>query len=97
MLASQHDLLANASATGDAQQVSFGGRYLMVASGTFSGATAKVQILGPDGSTYIDVADASLTAAGSKVIYLPNNCTVKGALASGTPSAMYLSLYRMEG
>lgn len=97
MPASKHDLLANASATGAAQQVSFGGRYLMVASGTFSSATAKVQILGPDGATYLDVADASLTAAGTKVIYLPWGCTIKGALSGGTPSAMYLSLYRMEG
>jgi hypothetical protein len=97
MAAAKVDLLANVAASGAAMNVSFGGRYLMVATGTFSGATVKVQMLGPDGATYVDVPTASLTAAGSVLIYLPWGCTVKGVISSGPPSGIYLSLYRMEG
>lgn len=97
MLASQIDLLANVAASGSAKAVAFGGRYLAVATGTFGGATVTVQMLGPDGVTYVDVPSASLTAAGTAVIYLPWGCTVKGVISSGLPTGIYLSLYRMEG
>lgn len=97
MPAAKVDLLSNVAATGSAKPVGFGGRYLLLASGTFSGATVSVEILGPDGATYIAIPGGALTAVGSAVIYLPWGCTVRGAVASGTPAGLYLSLYRMEG
>lgn len=91
-LLSDHD----GAGSGDATPVAFGGRYLMVATGTFDGATATVDLLGPDGSTYVTVASASVTAAGSAIVYLPSDATVKGTVTGGTaPAGIYLSIYRM--
>lgn len=84
-------LLSNVAATGSAKSVRRG-RYAFAAHGTFSGATCKLQILGPDGSTYIDAGtDATLTAAGACLVDLPD-CVVKATISGGSPSAMYASL-----
>jgi hypothetical protein len=56
--------VSNASATGDAVSLK-GGRYVFSAVATWGGGTVKVQMLSGDGSTYLDVANASLTANGS--------------------------------
>lgn len=90
----KYDLLSNVAASGVAVTVDFGGRYLMIGVGTWSGATVKVQILGPDGATFVDVPSASLTANGSATIYLPDNAVIKGAVSSGPPSGIYLTLRR---
>lgn len=91
-LLSDHD----GASSGNAMPVAFGGRYLMVATGTFDSATATVDLLGPDGSTYVTVASASLTAAGSAIVYLPADATVKGTVTGGTsPTGIYLSIYRI--
>lgn len=91
-LLSAHD----GAGSGNAMLVAFGGRYLMVATGTFDSATVAVDLLGPDGSTYVAVASASLTAAGSAIIYLPSDATVKGTVTGGTsPAGIYLSIYRI--
>lgn len=87
-------LLENASATGSEFTIDQGGRFLFLALGTFGGATVKLQIKGPDDSTFVDVPDSSLTAAGSKTVYLPDNAVVKAAIASGPPSGIYASLRR---
>lgn len=94
----QIDLLSDhdGAGSGGATHIAFGGRYLMVATGTFDSATVTVDLLGPDGSTYVGIADASLTAAGSAAIYLPSDATVKGTVTGGTsPAGIYLSIYRM--
>lgn len=97
MAAAQIDLISNAGATGAAKSCALGGRYLMALAGTVGGATVTVEILGPNGATYLTVDGASLTAVGTKVIFLPWGATVRGAVAGGTPSGLYLTLYRMEG
>jgi hypothetical protein len=90
----QIDLLSNASATGAARNVAFGGRYLMALLGTLGGATITIEMLGPDGATYLAVPDSSLTAAGTAVVYLPANATVRGVVTGGTtPSGIYLTIY----
>lgn len=84
-------LLSNAAATGSPKAVRRG-RYAFAAHGTFSGATCKLQILGPDGTNYIDAGtDATLTAAGACLVDLPD-CVVKATISGGPPSAMYASL-----
>ena len=83
-------LLSNASATGGATAVPQG-RYAFAADGTFNGGTVKLQILSPDGSSYIDIGgDATLSAEGVCLVDLPH-CTVKGAV-TGSPSAIYATL-----
>jgi hypothetical protein len=80
-------LLTNASATGSAVQWG-GGQGLFSAAGTFSGATVKLQYLGPDGSTYLDVGpDVTLTAAGMGLFCLPPGMI--RASVTGSPSGMY--------
>lgn len=84
------DLLENASATGSAKAIK-AGRYILMAEGTFGGATVTVTIESPNG-TFVTLAGSSLTAAGtSSVLYIPSG-NAKGVLTSGTPSAMYVYL-----
>lgn len=77
-------LLSNASATGNAFTVQHGGKYRYTASATWGGGTVKLQILGPDGTTYIDIPSASLTANGSLVVELPCGATIKANVATST-------------
>lgn len=97
MAAAKIDLISNADATGAAETCALGGRYLMVLAGTLGGATVTVEMLGPDGVTYLTVDGATLSAVGTKTIFLPWGSTVRGVVTGGTPSGLYLSLYRMEG
>lgn len=85
-------LLTNASASGVGVRTTYGGKHLLTINGTFGGTTAKLQVLGPDGTNYIDVPTASFTAAGAIIVDLPVNTTVKAVLTGGTPSAMYATL-----
>lgn len=87
------DLLSNASADSAVFTADFGGRYLMLGSATWAGGSVKIQILGPDGSTYLDVPSASLSANGAATIYLPDNAVIK-AVRTGSPTSIYLSLRR---
>lgn len=82
------DLLSNASSTGSSQTWP-GGRGTFIVSGTFSGATVALQLLGPDGSTWIDAGTyTSLTAAGGGNFDLPQG-QIRASVASGTPSGLY--------
>lgn len=93
-LGSGATLLSNATATGTAVAVN-AGRYAFMCDGTFSGATVTLQILGPDGSSYLSAgSDAALTAEGAVLVELPN-CSVRALVASGPPSGMYATLTRI--
>lgn len=82
------DLLSNASSTGSAF-VWRGGRGHFAASGTFGGATVKLQFLGPDGSTWIDAGTyTTLTAAGAGNFDLPEG-QIRAAVSGGSPSGIY--------
>lgn len=61
----------NISAT-TAGFVLLGGMYSMAANATWGGGTVKLQALSIDGSTYVDVPNASFTANGFySPLYLP--------------------------
>lgn len=62
----------------------------IAASGTFDGATAKLQY-SYDGSTFIDVEDASFTAAGIIRAYLPSG-QVRGVVTGGSSPAVDMEL-----
>lgn len=68
-------LLSAASATGSAVNVQLGGSYVFDAAGTFGGTTVGLQMLGPDGSTWIDIEDEggaiALTSAGAVYLSIP--------------------------
>jgi len=78
--------------TGAPVVVGEGGLYLYIACGTFGGATVKLQILGPDGVTYVDVPGSSMTVGGGLNVQLPSGSTVRGSVAAGAPSAIFASL-----
>ena len=83
---------ANASATTSAAKLD-GGIYTLFATATFGGGTVKVQALSNDGSTWIDVANGSLTAAGSAgPLYLPPG---QYRINIATATAVYAALTRV--
>lgn len=84
-------LLNNVAVTGPATVVS-GGTFSWAVSGTFGGATVKLQLLGPDGTTYIDIPSASMTAAGVMSVDIAGGATVKAVITGGAPSAMFSTL-----
>jgi hypothetical protein len=87
------DLLSNATATGAATPYP-GGFGSFFAAGTFSGSTVTLQVLMPDGTTYVAVsADCTVTAAGGGNFYLPP-CTIRALVAGGPPSGMYATVVR---
>lgn len=89
------NLLTNASATGSGVTANLGGRYVFVANGTFGGSTLQLQILGPDGSTFIDLANGAFTAAPVGVaVDVPYGATMRASLTGGTPSGFYAALVR---
>lgn len=88
------DLLVNASATGSGVVAQEGGRYDFIIVGTFGGTTAQLQLLGPNGTTYIDLANGSFLAAGAVAVDVPKGGNFKVTLTGGAPSAMYAVLVR---
>lgn len=81
-------LLDNAGATGTAKQWP-GGAGVFTVTGTFGGATVKLQQLGPDGTTWLDISggDATLTAPGQGGFVLPEG-RIRASVSGGTPSGL---------
>lgn len=96
-------LLSNAAATSAAANWP-GGRGVMNIVGTFGGATATLQHLGPDNATWLDVKTmdpssgvqtaVSLTANGSIGFLLPPT-QIRAVLTGGAPSAIYAAAVRV--
>lgn len=85
-------LASNASATGTAVLWP-GGKGTFTAQATFGGGTVKLQVLGPDGTNYIDVgSDTTLTAAGGGNFELPR-CYIRVNIATAT--AVYATASRL--
>lgn len=90
----QYTLLSGATATGQQVGPISGGDYIWRVEGTFGGATATLQFLGLDGTTWNPVrnaantADVSLTANGSVAVGIAQGSFVRVALTGGTPTGM---------
>ena len=68
-----------------------GGSYIWAVTATaWNGATVKLQALGPDAATYLDVD--SLTANGTKGVVIGEGATVKLAVSGGAPTGVASSL-----
>jgi hypothetical protein len=88
-------LLDNASATGD-WKVWPGGDGRIDVCGTIGGATLTLQVKGCDGTTAHTVGtDTTFTATGSNGFKLEAGSQIRMAVASGSPSALYVSAYRI--
>lgn len=90
-------LLTNEGATGQMASNDFGGRFVLAVNGTFDGATVGLQMLGPDGTNYIDVEDdngvIAITAAKAMLVYLPAG-GYRAKITGGTGVALYATLRR---
>lgn len=82
----------NISATTAAKQVLLGGRYVFAVVATWGGGTVKLQMLGPNGSTWLDVTNASFTADGYIGVELPAGSQVRFNVATAT--AVYATVVR---
>ena len=59
-------LISNQAAGSYPFRLDIGGRYMMTVHATFGGGTVKLQVLGPDGVTYLDV-QGTFNNAGAEV------------------------------
>ncbi len=88
-------LLDNASATG-AWKVWPGGDGRVDVCGTIGGATLTLQVKGVDGTTAHTVGtDTTFTATGSNGFKLEAGCEIRMDVSGGSPSALYVSAYRI--
>lgn len=86
-----YTLLSNAGAgSGSVVSPVTGAAYEWCSTGTFGGATLALMALGPDGSTYMQVA--SQTSAGCTGVVIGHNAQLKVTVTGGTPSALYSNL-----
>lgn len=85
-------LLSNAAASGGNVTVQTGGSYIYSIAGTFGGTSSKLQAIGPDGTTFMDIPATTFTAAGWVKVDLPAGVVVKCVLTAGTPTAMFAAL-----
>ena len=82
-------LFSNAAAgNGPINKIDSGGLYAFAVSATFG--SCKLQMLGPDDITWIDIEDAVLTTNGAIGVYLPVGCSVRAVGTGG--SAYYATL-----
>lgn len=90
-------LLSNVTGAGNGAtaHVDFAGEYVCTVDGTFGGATVKLQQLSPDGASWLDILDASLTAEGSFIVALGSGRDVRAVLSGGAPVSMYCALDRV--
>lgn len=87
------ELIVNGSASGTQKRWA-GGRGTFSVAGTFGGATVKLQYLGPDEATWIDVGpEVTLTAAGAGGFELAPGL-LKAVITGGSPSGIYALAHR---
>jgi len=89
------DLLSNASATGLDANIQNPGRYCFAVAGTFGGATVGLDIMGPDGATWIAIEDSAgtlaFTAAKAVLVDLPAG-KFRARVTGGAGVALFASL-----
>jgi hypothetical protein len=72
-----------------------GGRGVFsVVASAFGGATIKLQMLGPDGASLLDVGGTALTLNGAAAFDLAP-CQIQATVVGGPPTAVYASVSRV--
>jgi hypothetical protein len=90
-MAQNNTLLDGAAATGPATTWA-GGRGQFKALGSFGGATVTLQILGPDGATWLALgAEAALTGPGVVNFDCPPG-QLRAAVSGGSPSGLHAAV-----
>lgn len=77
-------------------QVVYGGSYILLgAASNWNSASAQLQMLLPDGSTWITIATRTANDnAAPTLLELPSNATVRLLVATANPTGLYVSLSR---
>ena len=89
-------LLSNASATGIPVHWPGGRGVFRVVATDFDGNTITLQVLGPDGTTYIDVADETTLTANGHGGFDLDPCKLKATITGGgTTVAAYATVSRV--
>lgn len=89
-------LLSNASATGAAAAWP-GGAGMVDVVGTFGGATATLQFLASDGTTWTPFGtDTTFTAAGG-ALFMMRSGKIRMAVSGGAPSGLYAMAEPVKG
>ena len=81
--------LSLGSSNSSAFPIASGGTYGIAAIATWGGGSVDLQILGPDGATYLSVLDTVFVANGVKLVQLPVG-TYKFVVTTAT--AVYVSI-----
>ena len=81
-------LLDNATSTGNPRNWP-GGAGVFAVAGTFGGAAVKLQQLGPDGTTWLDISGGAVdfAAPGQGGFVLPAG-PIRAGVSGGTPSGL---------
>lgn len=90
-------LLTNASVTGQALSLGLSGVFCFAVAGTFGGASVGLQMLGPDGATWINVRDGAgvlaLIEADAVLVNLPAG-SYRAAVTGGSGTSLHAALTR---
>lgn len=84
----------NASVT-TAGQTLYGGKYAMVIIATYGGGTVKLQYLGPDGTTWLDVGTSTTFTAAPAGIITVDLPPGQYRLNIATSTGVYVTLCRV--
>lgn len=95
MLSAHAQLLSNGTASSAATFWAGGFTIFSVVSSNFNSSTVALYVLGPDGATYLPIANASFTANGiSAVLYLAPG-QYQAQVSGGTPAGVFATLDRV--
>lgn len=91
-LASALASIADGGASDPITGVASGSYIWALTAGTWAGATIKLQALGPDGATWLDVSGSSLAANGTVGVVVGANASLRLAATGGAPLNVNSSL-----
>jgi hypothetical protein len=92
----QNGSLVGGVASGNQYDCPGGLMVIAAAASAWNGATATLNMLGPDGSTLMPVSPTQATFVGNGVgaVYLPP-CIIQMTVSGGTPTALFVSIARV--
>lgn len=94
------NLLTTVGGVATGPQVNCPGGLMVIAaaSSNWNGATATLNMLGPDGSTLLPVSptQSTFTANGVGAVNLPP-CVIQVVVTGGPPTALFVSIARVVG
>lgn len=88
-------LLNQGIVTGAAVLIERPGTYVWTVTGTFGGATAYLEYLGPTGVTWVNPTGISMTVAVDHICVIEEDTYVRCRIASGSPSGLSSYLERI--